>query len=146
MRRRSFPKCVLMLAALWLSGCQAGAVGERSPEHTFQRMWALYQQCRSVTDLAHVLTAAEHLDQLAREDERNRRPPPRMLRVMIASPPVRLAADPKAMSAACLTRADQMAAVRGRVAVNEHFMIAPGQRVTVRLAGAKGTIFLENLQ
>lgn len=146
MRRRSFQTGLLILAALWLSGCQSGAVGERSAEFSFQRMWALYRQCRSATDLTHVITAAEQLDHLATEDEGKRRPPPQMLRVMIAVPPVRLAVDPKAMSAACLTRADDMTAKQQRVAVNEELRAVPGQRVTMGLPGHKGTVLVENLQ
>ncbi len=107
-------------------------------------MWTLYQQCRSVADLAHVLTAAEQLDQLAREAERNRRPPLRMLRIMIATPPVRLAADPQAMSAACLTRADDLTAEQRRVAVNEKLGAVPGRSVTMGLPGHRGTFLVEN--
>ncbi len=126
------------VVALCLSGCQAGAVAERSTEQSFQRMWALYQQCRSVNDPAEVVTAAERLDELAMEEEGERRPAGRLLRAVIAPPPVRLAVDPRAMGAACLARADQMAATRGRVAVSEKLRAVPGQRVTVGLTGHKG--------
>ena len=114
-------KQVMISACLVVStaGCQVAQLQEKQtvPEKdVFARLWSLYRQCRASDDLETILWSAELLvrGSLAEAEPSIGLPP--LLSQFIAKPPVRIAADPKAMAADCTLLGARVAVETGQVA------------------------------
>jgi hypothetical protein len=102
------------LTCFLLFGCQSMPVQLSSVDQTdFHGQWGAYRACTASMMLETAGLAIRHLD---RSPVRDVMPPdllPGALRRVAEKPPVRLAADPKALAAACFVHAGHLALAEG---------------------------------
>lgn len=79
------------------------------PATAFMTMWSTYQRCLSRDDLGEMMSDVDHLSLLAGETAAPPSPALRRMHPRVYAPPVRTAADPKAMLADCTLRAAHFA-------------------------------------
>ncbi len=111
--------CFLAFDAI---GCQGGGLPAARQEATFGRQWTLYQRCRAERALERLVSIAERMKDLARETVAEAGEPPPWLREVIQPLPIRRSADPVVLAAACLTRAQEVAAQLGPSAARERLL------------------------
>jgi len=103
------------LTCFLLVGCQTmpvqlpGTVDQTD----FHGLWGAYRACRASHDLATAGLAIRHLDKAPVREVMIPELLPEALRRVVEKPPVRLAADPKALAADCLLHAGQLALAEG---------------------------------
>ena len=98
-----------------LAGCQAVLPDGRVPtsEDRFQNAWSLYACCLKSSDPIETETAAGRLRRVVQVIDDARPKVPGLIERFIDQPPSRLAADPKAMWAACTLHAARTAVTQG---------------------------------
>jgi hypothetical protein len=120
MPSRYLTYCASML--LVCAACQSQLPGPSRPvmpTTAFMTMWNTYQRCLSRHDLGEMMSDVDHLSVWAGETAA---PPSLGLRRMhprVYAPPVRTAADPKAMLADCTLRAAHLAKGQRLLAIAE---------------------------
>jgi hypothetical protein len=102
------------LTCFLLVGCQAMSVQLGAVDQTdFHGQWGAYRACMASANLETAGLAIRHLD---KSPVREVTPPellPDLLKRVAEKPPVRLAADPKALAAACFVHAGHLALAEG---------------------------------
>jgi hypothetical protein len=98
-----------------LAGCQAVLPDGRVPtsEDRFQDAWSLYARCLKSSDPIETATAAGRLRRAVQIIDDATTKVSGLMARFVDQPPSRLAADPKAMSAACTLHAAQTAVTQG---------------------------------
>ena len=110
----------LLCMTLLLDGCQASRPSNTSgvsDHETFMNLWRIYNHCRSSTDPDAMLTDSRRLNRAVGTLTIGETVPVFLLEPiqhLIPEPPSRLAADPKAMAAACTLYTGEAARTAGR--------------------------------
>lgn len=102
----------IALISLLLMGCQSMGLtsGLRDlPEEQFQSLWRIYTQCLASREAAAVREDVEILSRAAFANEGIGGELPDAFVGWVATPPVRLAVEPKAMAAACAVHGGRIA-------------------------------------
>lgn len=107
--------CIAML--VWLTACQSVKVSQqesRTAQPSFMETWRIYNHCASTEDLEPLM-----VDTLLLKRATNRMQQDEVLGLfsplqsLISPSPVRLAADPRAMTASCTLKTAEAAAGNG---------------------------------
>jgi len=111
------PILFLFSLVLTLTGCVAGHSHEKAlrfDEAGFMRLWDVYEHCRVSADPVLMWLDAERLSRAAVATHDFPPSLPAPFNQFVSRPPLRLAADPKALAAHCALRGAQVASEDGR--------------------------------
>lgn len=106
-----------LLLVLGLLGCQSGKAPQKdplTPQPSFMESWRLYNHCMSTEDLESLI-----VDTLLLRQATNRMQQEEVLAIfapmqpLMSPSPVRLSADPREMTAACMLRTADKAVAKG---------------------------------
>jgi hypothetical protein len=114
--RALLPGLGCLMLILGFNGCQSVKVSQRdsAPHASFMETWRVYHHCMSTEDLESLMVDTLLLKQAVgrmQQDEVLRLFSP--IQSLMSPAPVRLSADPRAMTASCILRAADTALGKG---------------------------------
>lgn len=110
-------RCVFVMTALSLMGCQSFSSTAPQTEptsHSVMTLWELYRDCQKSSDVETALSTAKELRQSADMHVVPAADLPGGLDAFIRKQPVRTTVDPKAMAASCTLQAARASIDAGR--------------------------------